>query len=836
MKKTEVTIIQKLEAAGRKTGENQELTDLKAIPRDLESLKVVMQSLPIGLLLVHTADDEVVYLNAAAETMCGLQGEQLTGKSWTDLFQILQKHPLPKQFSNVVDLRMNGIGYSLIVLPHPSLDKLSGKSNAHLQTEIALQRSERWFRAIFEHAGIAMSIVDPTGHFIQFNDEWLAMFDMQWERLAQHTFFDLVTSEDLTKLQSAFQQIVTGKLDAYVTELRFIEQNPDLIWGEVSLSPIQHEDRIPEAIVILCTNITPRKLAEKAVNKKLEIEKIISSVSSLFVELDDFDETINASLEIVGAYSGASRSYLFLLHDNQQNLKNTHEWSASGIEPLRFRLKSTPIESFSWWNEVLTKGGKVFYNDAFALPKDKKDEPFFQNNPNLNSLLIIPIETEGKVAGFIGFDDLGVKKPWDPEDLMVLRFFSELIGNALSRKRSEMRYMRLFAATEQSADAIVITDENGIIQYVNPSFEKITGYSKEEAIGRKTSLLKSGEHSTEFYKNLWNTITRGEVWHGRLRNRKKNGEIYEDETSISPVFNAQGKIINYVSVKRNVTKERLLESQLRQAQKLEAIGQLAAGIAHEINTPIQYIGDNTHFIQDSLDDLTRLIRSFRHLLDSIENNTVSPEELEKLHQIIAEVDAEYLLTEIPTSLKQSLEGIDRITHIVQAMREFSHPGVKEKTSMDINRAIENTLTVSRNEWKYTVEIVKHLDTNLPPIHCIQADINQALLNLIVNATHAIQDKLKIHPDLKGIIEIRTSIIDNYVEIQVEDNGIGIPKSIQDRIYDPFFTTKEVGRGTGQGLAITYNVIVEKHGGTITFISKENKGTTFIVRLPISNSV
>jgi len=135
-----------------------------------------------------------------------------------------------------------------------------------------------------------------------------------------------------------------------------------------------------------------------------------------------------------------------------------------------------------------------------------------------------------------------------------------------------------------------------------------------------------------------------------------------------------------------------------------------------------------------------------------------------------------------------------------------------------------------------VEIVKHLDTNLPPIHCIQADINQALLNLIVNATHAIQDKLKIHPDLKGIIEIRTSIIDNYVEIQVEDNGIGIPKSIQDRIYDPFFTTKEVGRGTGQGLAITYNVIVEKHGGTITFISKENKGTTFIVRLPISNSV
>jgi PAS domain S-box-containing protein len=281
----------------------------------------------------------------------------------------------------------------------------------------------------------------------------------------------------------------------------------------------------------------------------------------------------------------------------------------------------------------------------------------------------------------------------------------------------------------------------------------------------------------------------------------------------------EGCIADISMLKQTLEERDRLEDNLRQAQKLEAIGQLAAGIAHEINTPTQYVGDNLRFLKESFGELATMLA---HLVK------VGGQPASKL---LADADFEYLKEEIPRALNQSLEGVDRVAKIVRAMKEFSHPA-REKTATDLNRAIQSTITVASNEWKYVAEVEMDLDANLPAVHCSPAEFNQVVLNIIVNAAHAITDVVGDGAKGKGKIRVRTRADGEWAIIEITDTGSGMPPHIQQRIFDPFFTTKEVGKGTGQGLAIAHNVIVDKHGGTIKVTSAPGAGTTFTIRLPI----
>lgn len=405
-----------------------------------------------------------------------------------------------------------------------------------------------------------------------------------------------------------------------------------------------------------------------------------------------------------------------------------------------------------------------------------------------------------------------------------------LILDITHQKHEDERRIKLTAAVEQAEEAIMITDTNGIIEYVNPAFLKVSGYSLEEIIGQRPNFQSSGQHSEAFYQNLWDTILRGEVWNGHLINRRKDGTLIEEDASIRVVRDSQGKIMNFIAVKRDVTKLVALETQLRQAQKLEAVGSLAAGIAHEINTPIQFVGDNTHFLSDSFSELLRL-------LDIASELAKCPEPAEfpaPLREFITEVknsDLDYLRVEIPKSIEQSLQGIERVANIVRAMKDFSHPDKKEKTAVDINRALQTTLTVARNELKYVADVVEELTPNLPALLCYPSELNQVFLNLLVNAAHAIADVVSGTKN-RGKITVRSAVDGNDIVVSISDTGIGIEPGVQDRVFEPFFTTKDVGKGTGQGLAIARSVVVEKHGGSIYFESERNVGTTFFVRLPV----
>lgn len=275
----------------------------------------------------------------------------------------------------------------------------------------------------------------------------------------------------------------------------------------------------------------------------------------------------------------------------------------------------------------------------------------------------------------------------------------------------------------------------------------------------------------------------------------------------------------------------LTQARLLQAQKLESVGQLAAGIAHEINTPAQFIGSNIDFLNESFSSVKRLVDALLKVLQAIRQGDTLDEASREVENLLVEVDWEYLDTEIPKAIQQSKEGIKRVTTIVQAMKEFSHPGSKEKAYYDLNKIIETTITVASNEWKYCADIETRFDRDLPEVYCLADEIGQVFLNILVNASHAIASKNKGTAE-KGRIVISTRQFLQHVEVSIEDTGIGIPENIQERVFDPFFTTKPVGMGTGQGLAIAHDVIQKKHGGSIDFVSEQGKGSVFTLRLPI----
>ena len=275
-------------------------------------------------------------------------------------------------------------------------------------------------------------------------------------------------------------------------------------------------------------------------------------------------------------------------------------------------------------------------------------------------------------------------------------------------------------------------------------------------------------------------------------------------------------------------KERKLQSELHQKQRLEALGTLAAGVAHEINTPLQFIGDNLRFLQDGFTELHRFVSAALNPGEASSGRSAS-DSAPKLEPF----DFNYWSEEIPRALSQSLEGLSRVAGIVQVLKEFAHPDSDTRAHADLNKALQSTLTVCRNQIKDVAEVEQDLEP-LPPVLCSIGDLNQVFLNLFVNAAHAIADVVGTSGN-KGTIRVRSRAEGSFVSIAVSDTGCGIPEEIRDKIFDPFFTTKPEGEGTGQGLAISRSLIVDKHNGTLTFTSELGKGTTFLIRLPINES-
>jgi len=409
------------------------------------------------------------------------------------------------------------------------------------------------------------------------------------------------------------------------------------------------------------------------------------------------------------------------------------------------------------------------------------------------------------------------------------------------RKLAEEALKQSHRETEQLLTAISsiligVGADNKVTRW-NEAAENNFGISKSHALGERFSTLK--------IKWDWNIVCEQIK---QCRNKKqptnindiqythKNGSEGFLNIIINPLTQQQTeKISGYLLLAYDITNRKILENQLAQAQKLESIGQLAAGIAHEINTPMQYINDNTTFLKKAFTHYNSLVQETRRLLEKTNDANPDNDFQQKLTNLLKQSELDFLLNETPQAIEETLTGIERVTKIVKAMKEFSHPGQEDKTFIDINKAIESTIAISKNEYKYVADLKTDFDRKLPRVECLPGEFNQVILNIVINATHAIKDVVEQDWNKKGTITITTKQEDNWAVIQIADTGNGIPEKIRTKVFDPFFTTKEVGKGTGQGLAISHDVIVVKHKGTLTFESEMGKGTTFTIRLPITQT-
>jgi PAS domain S-box-containing protein len=423
------------------------------------------------------------------------------------------------------------------------------------------------------------------------------------------------------------------------------------------------------------------------------------------------------------------------------------------------------------------------------------------------------------------------------QDGVVVRY-EGMCENISARKKGEdtlremeQKYRGIF---DKAIVGIFQSTPDGRFLSVNPSMAFTCGYdSPEEMIASISDIVS--QFFVDPSRGMEFMLIMDKI--GGVKNfecetlRKDGSKIWLSMNIVAIRQNAA--VIRYEGMCEDITERKQLQEQLLQAQKLESVGQLAAGIAHEINTPTQYIGDNVRFLRDAFQDLKKLLAHYERLLAAANDNTLSRETIQDVAAAVKHADTGYLLDEIPKAIDQTLEGITRVASIVGAMKEFSHPDTKEKIPLDLNHAINSTITVARNEWKYVAEMKTEFDSSLPLVSCLPGEFNQVILNLIVNAAHAIADVVNKGGPKMGKIKVQTKNCAEWVEIRIQDTGTGIPQKVQSRIFDPFFTTKEIGKGTGQGLAIARSVVVDKHGGSIHFETEEGKGTTFIIRLPLN---
>ena len=445
-------------------------------------------------------------------------------------------------------------------------------------------------------------------------------------------------------------------------------------------------------------------------------------------------------------------------------------------------------------------------------------------------------EVEDKLAGFEAGGVEYITKPFQAEEFLArVRIHLTLRATQKQlegRTRQLQKERRWFKALLESINAVPweIDLAAGTCTYIGPQVEAQWGWPAEafaqrgfflsricdedrQAFAEALTLPPAAEHAIEC------RVTGGDGLTRHIRSLLNTGGVVKGE----------GRRVRGISI--DITRQRVLELQLRKAQKLESVGRLAAGVAHEINTPLQYISDNLDFVRQGTAQLHQLVAAYRAELRALAAGGTTPQQtLARLEQAESAAELDYLMQQMPDAMDGSAEGLQRVTAIVRSIKEFAHPGQKEGAYADLNQMILGTLNVARNEICRVADVETGLAA-LPPVHCKVAELNRAVLNILVNAAHAIEDAVR-GSTRRGRITVRTEQQGGEVLITVTDTGSGIPEEIRERIFDPFFTTKEVGRGTGQGLAIARSIVVESHRGALDFTTRAGCGTSFIIRLPV----
>ncbi|SDK30173.1 GAF domain-containing protein [Maridesulfovibrio ferrireducens] len=443
----------------------------------------------------------------------------------------------------------------------------------------------------------------------------------------------------------------------------------------------------------------------------------------------------------------------------------------------------------------------------------------------LNNLLSIPVLLGDNLFGQVMLANKS--SDYTENDIENLKPFTNIFALAIQRLKNKHDLTAVKELLHRillgiKAGIIVVDRETQKIETINNIALDMLQGAEENYVGMNIDVLNCINSSGKKVPFCTANIERNGGTD--LRISKYDGQMVPIQRIVlEDVIDGKNKFLGIIF---DITGRKKLERRLALSQKMESIGQLSAGIAHEINTPSQYIGGNLKFMSGAFDEISSFLNKYRNDFDSL--CKTGQKELQTQWD---KQDIDYFLTELPNSILQSIEGVDQISSIVSALKRFSHPGSDSKVSSDINDALKTTSIICRNEWKYHADVVFDFKDEEFSIPCYINELNQVFVNIVINAAHALKQKYE-HSDTKGTITIQTRDVDKWFEIIIHDTGAGIPAEALPRVFDPFFTTKEMGVGSGQGLALAYSIITEKHGGTIEFKSEEGVGTTCLIRLPI----
>jgi len=774
----------------------RDITERKRNEDTLRQLSTAVEQSPVSVVITNPQGD-IGYVNRSFTDTTGYRPEEVLGKNprflnagvsppglFKDLwFTILQGRQWQGEFCNK---RKNGEIYWEAATIQPIIDAqgsithylaLKEDITKRRRAEEALRASEKRYRLLFERnlAGVFRTTLD--GRILECNPAAAHLFGCNSpEELMTHPITDFYYS---TSDREALLTILTSEKSVTNHEIRFQRKNGESAWAMLNLGVVDHDSGTGRVMEGTFIDITERKRAE---------EELYGSRQMLQSILDAIPQRVFWK-DRNGIYLGGNRALA----------------SDAGLDTPAAIVGKTDFD-LAW-----RASAELYRSDdqqvmEQGLPKLNFEER--QNRPDGSVLWLhtnkLPLrDRDGVVTGVLGtYEDI------------------------TERKQSEEALRLAQSSLEHAADAIYWISPVGGIVYANQAACRHLDHSRDEFLA-----LSVPDIDPLFPREVWSAFwedlkTRGSR-NFETQHKTKQGRIFPVEITATYLeFDGQEYALAFA---RDITERRQLESQLRQAHKLEGIGQLAAGIAHEINTPTQFVADNLTFLRDSWKTTRELLQQYR---DAIQNasSTLPPDLLAALQEAERKSDFTFVSAEVPHAIDQSLDGTHRVAEIVRAMKEFSHPDSVEKTATDLNKGVASTITVARNEWKYVANIATRFDETLPSVVCYPGDVNQVVLNLLVNAAHAIKDKMK--DGEKGKITVCTHLRGEFAEISVTDSGTGIPEEIRPRIFDPFFTTKEVGKGTGQGLSLAHGVIVKKHSGKIWFETEMGRGTTFFIHLPI----
>jgi PAS domain S-box-containing protein len=688
----------------------------------------------------------------------------------------------------------------------------------------ALMESEEQYRTLVDTMTEGVAKVDHQGRLTYVNQRFCDMLGYEKGQLLGKVLSDLLDVPAKEIWHREMEKRRTGSNIRY--ELALLTRDGDAVHTIVSPTPYFNDQGAFTGSVGVVTDITQRKIMEMTLQQEVEINTALAQTAAELVSqagLEDISQLVlHQALHLTGSRLG-SVSYL----DPETGTLVTPALTPGLADhfPAENRpVGDQPVGGPQDW--VLANLRTLLSNhpsadDRFAMSASA-DSP-------LNRCLAAPALVGGHLFGMVMVAE--TDHDYTRRDQTVVETLAALYAVAVQRRRQEDETrkdeQRWRLILDSVAAGIIIVDEDThTIVEANPLAIKTIGVPREELVGRKCwDYFRTG------MKNVC------PVAHKKKKAHKAECVLINSAGEEVPILKTVVPIEmngrpHLLETFLDITDFKAMEDRLARAEKLEAIGQLAAGIAHEINTPTQYIHGNLEFLREAFQQLSAALESAG---DQAQNQLMEQlpwEEAPAPRPDVARENLEYLNREIPEALDGCLDGVSRIARIVDSMRYFAHPGGQEKAPIDINQAVEKAVTVSRNEWKYLADLEVNLDSDLPLFPGYLSEFSQVLLNLIVNAAQAIGEQGVKTPGSKGLITIGTTHDEGWIELRIRDSGGGIPEAVQARIFDPFFTTKVVGKGTGQGLAIAHSVIVEKHGGSIDFETELGQGTTFIVRLPV----